>query len=67
MRVTVTGATGRIGPRLVAALRERGDEVTVLSRTPDARRAPRSGVEAVALAARGRAGARRRRSPAATA
>jgi len=35
MRVTVTGATGLIGPRLVAALRARGDEVTVLSRDPD--------------------------------
>lgn len=35
MRVTVTGATGRIGRRLVAALRQRGDEVTVLSRNPD--------------------------------
>ena len=37
MRVTLTGATGRIGRRLVAALQERGDEVTVLSR--DAERA----------------------------
>ncbi len=32
MRITVTGATGLIGVRLVAALRERGEEVTVLSR-----------------------------------
>jgi hypothetical protein len=32
MRVVVTGATGLIGSRLVAALRSRGDEVTVLSR-----------------------------------
>ena len=39
MRVTVTGATGRIGTRLVAALRARGDEVTVLSRRPDDARA----------------------------
>jgi uncharacterized protein len=39
MRITVTGATGLIGTRLVAALRERGDEVTVLSRRPaEARR-----------------------------
>lgn len=46
MRITVTGATGLIGTRLVAALRERGDEVTVLSRRPEeARRA--LGVEAV--------------------
>jgi uncharacterized protein len=36
MRVTITGATGLIGPRLVALLRERGDEVTILSRNPDA-------------------------------
>ena len=41
-RVTVTGATGLIGSRLVRALRERGDEVTVLSRSPDGR-ARRSG------------------------
>ncbi|HZV75835.1 MAG TPA: TIGR01777 family oxidoreductase [Conexibacter sp.] len=34
MRVTVTGATGLIGTRLVAALARRGDEVTVLSRSP---------------------------------
>lgn len=49
MRVTVTGATGLIGPRLVARLRARGDEVTVLSRDPRrswkllADRAPGSG------------------------
>jgi uncharacterized protein len=35
MRISVTGATGLIGTRLVAALRERGDEVTVLSRRPE--------------------------------
>jgi uncharacterized protein (TIGR01777 family) len=34
LRVTVTGATGLIGPALVAALRARGTEVTVLSRDP---------------------------------
>jgi uncharacterized protein (TIGR01777 family) len=34
-RVTVTGATGLIGSRLVRALGERGDEVTVLSRSPE--------------------------------
>ena len=45
-RITVTGATGLIGTKLVGALRERGDEVTVLSRRPeDARR--QLGVEAV--------------------
>ena len=38
MRVTVTGATGTIGRALVAELLERGDEVTVLSRDPEAAR-----------------------------
>jgi hypothetical protein len=47
MRVTVTGATGLIGPRLVAALRERGDEVTVLSRNPERARERLAGVDAV--------------------
>ena len=32
MRVTVTGATGLIGPRLIGALQARGAEVSVLSR-----------------------------------
>jgi uncharacterized protein len=46
MRIAVTGATGLIGTRLVTALLERGDEVTVLSRRPEnARRM--LGVEAV--------------------
>ncbi len=35
MRVTITGATGLIGTAMVAALRERDDEVTVLSRDPE--------------------------------
>jgi uncharacterized protein (TIGR01777 family) len=35
LRVTVTGATGLVGPGLVAALLERGAQVTVLSRDPD--------------------------------
>lgn len=35
MRVTVTGATGRVGRHVVAALKERGDDVTALSRDPD--------------------------------
>src|SRR3954452_19614878 len=35
MRVTITGATGLIGTKLVRALRERGDEVVVLSRSPE--------------------------------
>jgi len=34
-RVTLTGATGLIGTRLVRALRERGAEVTVLTRSPE--------------------------------
>jgi uncharacterized protein (TIGR01777 family) len=34
MRVVVTGATGTIGGALVAALRERGDAVVVLTRDP---------------------------------
>ena len=33
MRVTITGGTGRLGSLLVNRLRERGDEVTILSRT----------------------------------
>ena len=47
MRVTLTGATGFIGSRLVARLSARGDEVTVLSRDV-ARASERLGVEAVA-------------------
>ena len=47
MKVTVTGATGRIGRHLVAALKQRGDEVAVLSRDPD-RASERLGVEAFA-------------------
>jgi uncharacterized protein (TIGR01777 family) len=47
MRVTITGATGFVGTRLVAALRARGDEVTALSRDA-ARASERLGVEAVA-------------------
>ena len=35
MRVTVTGATGLIGSRIIEQLRARGDEVTVLSRNAD--------------------------------
>jgi len=47
MRVTVTGATGRIGRHLVAALKARGDEVAVLTRDPD-RAGEQLGVEAFA-------------------
>jgi uncharacterized protein (TIGR01777 family) len=46
MKITLTGATGLIGVRLVRALRERGDDVTVLSRRPSGA-AARLGVEAV--------------------
>ena len=47
MRVSVTGATGLIGSSLVAALRERGAQVTVLTRDPDRARARLGDVEAV--------------------
>ncbi len=50
MRVTITGATGLIGSRLIRALQERGDEVTVLTRNPDKARSTLPGVEAVAWA-----------------
>lgn len=46
MKVTLTGATGLIGTRLVRALARRGDEVTVLSRAP-ARAGAALGVAAV--------------------
>jgi uncharacterized protein (TIGR01777 family) len=46
MRVTVTGATGLIGAKLVAALQQRGDEVTVLSRSPEKAREALGDVEA---------------------
>ena len=56
--VTLTGATGLIGDRLVGALRERGDEVTVLSRdTGPRRRGARRGRRRLGPARR--AGARR--------
>jgi len=47
MRVTVTGATGLIGAKLVEDLQRRGDEVTVLSRSPD-KAEGQLGVDAVA-------------------
>jgi uncharacterized protein (TIGR01777 family) len=47
MNVTLTGATGLIGSRLVEALKARGDRVTVLSRSPEKARAA-LGVEAIA-------------------
>jgi uncharacterized protein (TIGR01777 family) len=48
MRVTLTGATGLIGSALLAALRDREDEVTVLSRDP-AKARGRLGAEVRAL------------------
>jgi uncharacterized protein (TIGR01777 family) len=45
VRLTITGATGFVGSRLVAALTARGDDVTVLSRSP-ARASERLGVAA---------------------
>ncbi len=48
MRVTVTGATGLIGSRLVGRLRERGDEITVLSRDPERARLALGDVDAAA-------------------
>ncbi len=47
MRVVVSGATGLIGTQLVAALKARGDDVTVLSRNPE-QAAAALGVKAVA-------------------
>jgi uncharacterized protein (TIGR01777 family) len=46
MRITVTGATGLIGRRLVRALQAREDEVTVLTRDPQKARATLGEVEA---------------------
>ena len=46
MKVTVTGATGRIGSHLVAALLARGDDVIALSRDPE-RASKQLGVEAL--------------------
>lgn len=47
LRVTVTGATGLIGSRLVAALLDRGARVTVLTRDPVRARDTLADVEAV--------------------
>ena len=35
MNIVVTGATGQIGTALVGAMRERGDRITVLTRSPE--------------------------------
>jgi uncharacterized protein (TIGR01777 family) len=50
MHVTVTGATGLVGSRLVARLQERGDRVTVLSRDAEKAKAALGDVEAVTWA-----------------
>jgi uncharacterized protein (TIGR01777 family) len=47
MRIAISGATGLIGTRLVEELKARGDEVTLLSRSPERAREA-LGVEAVA-------------------
>ena len=47
MKVTVSGATGRVGRHVVAALKARGDDVIALSRNPD-RAGEQLGVEAYA-------------------
>lgn len=47
-RVTLTGATGLLGPQLTAALLARGARVTVLSRDPDRARAKLGEVTALA-------------------
>jgi uncharacterized protein len=47
-RVTVTGATGLLGPQLIAALTARGAQVTVLSRDPDRARSKLGEVTAFA-------------------
>jgi hypothetical protein len=47
MRVTLTGATGLIGPSLIASLRERDAQVTVLTRDPERAKAKLGDVEAV--------------------
>ena len=43
MRITITGATGRVGTGIAEALADRGDEVTVLSRDPGRARAALGG------------------------
>ncbi|MGZ6641787.1 MAG: TIGR01777 family oxidoreductase [Solirubrobacteraceae bacterium] len=48
MKITLTGATGLIGSRLVGALQQRGDEVTVLTRNPAGALKALGAVEAVA-------------------
>lgn len=49
MHVTVTGATGTVGSRLVARLQARGDRVTVLTRDAESARTALGDVDAVAF------------------
>lgn len=51
MQVTITGATGLVGSRLVARLLARGDRVTVLSRDAEKAKAALGDVEAVSWSA----------------
>ena len=52
MRITITGGSGLIGSRLVQRLQDRGDEVTVLSRSREPRWDPSEPAPADALAGR---------------
>lgn len=47
MRILVTGGTGLVGRRIVSLLRERGDSVVVVSRSPDAANRLPAGTEVV--------------------
>jgi uncharacterized protein len=47
MRVTLTGATGLVGPALVSALQAQGVQVTVLTRNPERALRELEGIEAV--------------------
>ena len=63
MNVTVTGASGLIGSKLVERLRARGDEVTTLSRNPSSAPARCAGCPSRSRRPRPRARRPRRRHP----
>ncbi|HEV7556056.1 MAG TPA: TIGR01777 family oxidoreductase, partial [Kofleriaceae bacterium] len=48
MKIVVTGATGLIGKALVTALRSRGDQIAVLTRSPERARERLGDVDAIA-------------------